>query len=132
MIPNFNSRGDFKLIDFGFARKWTGVAIRETCGSLGYMAPEIIRTYAYGHTVDVYSAGMVFYVLTVGYSPFYAETREEVQRLNAQNDISFERSWKDVDDKYIRLIRDMTSTFPSQRKAAAQLIAEFEGNTYEK
>jgi len=125
MVPDPSARGDFKLIDFGFATKWTGQAIQESCGSLGYMAPEIVCSHPYGQTVDVYSAGMIFYVVAVGYSPFYATSKKEVLRLNAKNHISFDRSWETVDCKVSRLIKGMTSTWPSQRKGAKELRTEF-------
>jgi len=121
MIPDCTARGDFKLIDFGFAMQWTGVQIEQSCGSPGYMAPEIIWTRSHGQSLDVYSAGMVFYVLIAGCSPFFATRRSEVIRLNAENDVTFGQQWTAAKGKFRSLIRDMTCTDPSLRKTAAQL-----------
>ena len=125
MIPDSATRGDFKLIDFGFATNWTGTDIKESCGSPGYMAPELMSEHSHGQSVDIYSAGMVFYVLIAGYSPFYATSRSEVLRLNAENSITFGDKWKVVDIAYIELIESMTATDPRQRKSVALLKAAF-------
>jgi len=120
MIPDCTARGDFKLIDFGFATQWTGVQIDASCGSPGYMAPEIIWTRSHGDTLDVYSAGMVFYVLIAGCSPFFATRRSEVIRLNAENDVTFGQQWTAAKGKFRGLIKDMTCTDPSLRKTAVE------------
>lgn len=59
-----NSHGDFKLGDFGIARrlenKSTGMSIK---GTYNYMAPEIERGEDYDSSVDTYSLGLVLYKL---------------------------------------------------------------------
>ncbi len=57
-----NQFGDFKLGDFGIARKLgnvTGGLSRK--GTYNYMAPEIERSNQYDSTVDLYSLGLVLY-----------------------------------------------------------------------
>jgi serine/threonine protein kinase len=127
MIPDSAARGEFKLIDFGFATNWTGAEIKDSCGSPGYMAPEIMWEHSHGQSVDIYSAGMVDYVLIVGYSPFYATKRSEVMRLNAENSITFGDKWVGVDCAYIEMIESMTATNPSQRQSVPLLRAAFLG-----
>ncbi|XGW29945.1 hypothetical protein V3C99_009178 [Haemonchus contortus] len=61
-----------KLGDFGFARYLKPHEKANTfCGSRAYVAPEILRAIAYtGQTVDIWSAGVVLYVMVTGVMPY--------------------------------------------------------------
>jgi calcium/calmodulin-dependent protein kinase I len=43
---------------------------REDCGSLGYTAPELLRKEPYGVEVDMFSTGVILFVVLSGYRPF--------------------------------------------------------------
>jgi calcium/calmodulin-dependent protein kinase I len=68
-----NGKEVIKLADFGFARDSS--ALTTICGSRTYMAPEIfIRTsksVQYGTSCDIWSFGVVMFVLLCGYPPFW-------------------------------------------------------------
>ena len=52
------------LPDFGFAKKVTDLLPKETaCGTPGYVAPEILRGDRYHCEVDIWSLGVICYVL---------------------------------------------------------------------
>uniref|UniRef100_A0A1I7WMG6 Protein kinase domain-containing protein n=1 Tax=Heterorhabditis bacteriophora TaxID=37862 RepID=A0A1I7WMG6_HETBA len=61
-----------KLGDFGFARYLRKDEKANTfCGSRAYVAPEILRAISYtGQTVDIWSAGIVLYVMVTGVMPY--------------------------------------------------------------
>ena len=69
MVSN-KSDFEFKLADFGLAAKFTGENLTLKCGSPGYVAPEILRNQKYGQKADVFSAGILAYILMSGRSPF--------------------------------------------------------------
>ena len=65
-----------ELCDFGFATHFDPngpPALRDGVGTAAYMAPEIIRRVPYGAAVDVWSAGVIAFILLVGYPPFFDE-----------------------------------------------------------
>jgi calcium/calmodulin-dependent protein kinase I len=71
---------DLKLIDFGFATRFgAGIAPENRlCGTPGYVAPEMLRSAPYGSEVDMWSLGVIMYVLLAGMPPFSIENGEEL------------------------------------------------------
>ncbi len=58
-----SENGDYKLGDFGIAKTVEKTSGGTKIGTYEYMAPEVYRDMPYGHTVDIYSLGMVLYWL---------------------------------------------------------------------
>ena len=68
MIPKTTGDkfAEMKVIDFGFARLVKpGEFLREYCGSYHYLAPEMIKREPYDLKVDLWSVGVVTYILYV-------------------------------------------------------------------
>ncbi|VDK69984.1 unnamed protein product [Dibothriocephalus latus] len=65
-----------KLADFGLATEVTR-PLRTTCGTPTYIAPEMLLGIGYGLEVDVWSLGVIFYILLCGYPPFRSATRSQ-------------------------------------------------------
>ena len=68
-----------KIIDFGFACTVEDAhALHGLCGSPGYVAPEIIKEKGgYGLSVDMWSIGVILYILLTGIPPFTGDSDEE-------------------------------------------------------
>ncbi|XP_012882036.1 PREDICTED: maternal embryonic leucine zipper kinase [Dipodomys ordii] len=70
----FDEYHKLKLIDFGLCAKPKGnkdYHLQTCCGSLAYAAPELIQGKSYlGSEADVWSMGILFYVLMCGFLPF--------------------------------------------------------------
>merc|ERR1719263_1017641 len=70
---------DIKITDFGFATFFdTSKKLDEVLGSPIYMPPEIVKKQLYDSKVDIWSAGVVVFILLTGTPPFVAESKEEV------------------------------------------------------
>lgn len=63
-----------KIADFGFAiRGAEKNALKTQCGTPGYVAPEILQNQPYDRAVDMWSIGVITYVLLGGYPPFHED-----------------------------------------------------------
>ena len=122
ILTDPNDKTQFKLIDFGFATKYMGRELHDTCGSPGYVAPEIILKHQHGPTVDIYSAGIIFYILLCGYSPFYSTKKAEVIKKNAKNEIPYQGVWMHMDSRLVKMVKVMTNFNAKQRTSAGELM----------
>eukprot|EP00439_Symbiodinium_sp_Y106_P029520 s6480_g3.t1 len=70
----------FKLCDFGFAAHDKGDGLNDRLGSPDTVAPEIVVGTKYSMPVDMWSAGVLVYMMLSAAPPFYATTDSEVLR----------------------------------------------------
>lgn len=64
---------ELKLIDFGFANASVGNSLNDFVGTPYFIAPEIINREKYGSGVDIWSLGVMAYLLIDGDYPFEAQ-----------------------------------------------------------
>lgn len=90
ILENASSlESNVKLVDFGFAQVETELTLRQPsrvlCGTPGYMAPEILRDKSYSAQVDMWSLGVVVYVLLSGTLPFVPDNDLQVMVRRCQH-----------------------------------------------
>jgi serine/threonine protein kinase len=61
------------ISDFGLSKMEDSGIMATACGTPGYVAPEVLAQKPYGKEVDVWSIGVISYILLCGYPPFYDE-----------------------------------------------------------
>ena len=87
-----------RLVDFGFS-KYHVPHDQRMCTKLGspyYMSPDILNG-SYDRTVDLWSAGVVFFVMLCGYPPFNGDTDSEIYDAIKKGIIVFEEEiWGDL------------------------------------
>ncbi|PBC28961.1 Calcium/calmodulin-dependent protein kinase type [Apis cerana cerana] len=71
----YNPDEDSKIMisDFGLSKMEDSGIMATACGTPGYVAPEVLAQKPYGKAVDVWSIGVISYILLCGYPPFYDE-----------------------------------------------------------
>lgn len=113
-----------KIADFGFAKNLRGGTDNEMCGTPGYVAPEIIRRKHYRHTVDVWSAGVIVYILLGGYPPFWDSNQKRLFKKIKHGAYEFHDAyWAHVSDDAKDLIRRMLTVDPKERITARQCLS---------
>ena len=75
----FDERGYVFITDFGIARIWTAENSKDTSGTPGYMAPEVIFRQNHGIAVDYFALGVILYELMMGRRPYVGRDRKEIR-----------------------------------------------------
>jgi len=119
-----DSDTDVKISDFGSAKTVTFPnSLRTQCGTEGYVAPEILEHRpAYDVSCDMWSLGVIIYIVLGGYRPFRGEG-EDVMRQIRYGDYKFhKRYWGHVSDDAKNLIRSMLTVDPEKRITAENAL----------
>lgn len=122
----FDSSSDdaaLKATDFGLSVFYKpGESFSDVVGSPYYVAPEVLRKH-YGPEADVWSAGVILYILLSGVPPFWAETEMGIFRQILQGKLDFESEpWPAISQSAKDLIRKMLDRNPKKRLTAHQVL----------
>ncbi|GAV61826.1 Pkinase domain-containing protein [Cephalotus follicularis] len=112
-----------KLADFGLATYIKpGESLHGTVGSPFYIAPEVLAG-AYNHSADVWSAGVILYILLSGMPPFWGNTKSRIFDAVRTADLRFPSDpWDRISESAKNLVRGMLCTDPSRRLTANQVL----------
>lgn len=114
---------DLLIADFGLSRIMDEEkfhVLTTTCGTPGYMAPEIFKKTGHGKPVDLWAIGVITYFLLCGYTPFDRDSDfEEMQAiLNADYSFTPVEYWRGVSSHAKDFIRRCLTIDPSRRITA--------------
>ncbi|AEE82418.1 putative calcium dependent protein kinase [Arabidopsis thaliana] len=112
-----------KVTDFGLsAFIEEGKIYKDVVGSPYYVAPEVLRQ-SYGKEIDIWSAGVILYILLCGVPPFWADNEEGVFVEILKCKIDFVREpWPSISDSAKDLVEKMLTEDPKRRITAAQVL----------
>lgn len=127
--------GNFKIGDFGIARICDRTSANlSKKGTLNYMAPEVFHGGDYGHTVDIYSLGLVLYkLLNNNRLPFYPDgasyssgdmQQALIDRMSGKKEMPLPKS---ASPEFGKIVRRMCAHNPEDRyQNAAEIVADLE------
>ncbi|KAE8739837.1 hypothetical protein FOCC_FOCC014660 [Frankliniella occidentalis] len=115
---------DIKLCDFGISRVIrSGIEVREILGTPDYVAPEVLSYEPISLATDIWSVGVLAYVLLSGYSPFAGDTKQETFCNISQCTLNFpEELFEGVSEDARDFIRTTLQTDPGCRLSARQCL----------
>lgn len=114
-----------KLADFGFAKRISGDNYLSTlCGTAQYVAPEILdfEIEGYDERCDMWSVGVVIYILLGGYAPFEGEP-DELAQFIIQGDYEFhDKYWSEISESAKDMISNLLQVEPRLRLNAEDAL----------
>lgn len=114
--------GDLKLIDFGLSKQVKNKKMKTIVGTPYYIAPEVLQG-KYGLKCDVWSLGVIMYILLSGYLPFGGSGAAEVFEKVSEGKYSFsQKEWKKVSKEGMDLIEHMLEVDTKKRYTAEQCL----------
>ena len=75
-----DEEGHAMLTDFGLSKEgvYDNFMARSFCGSLAYLAPEMVKRQGHGKAVDWYLLGVLLYEMLVGVPPYFSSNRDQL------------------------------------------------------
>ena len=118
---------DLLIADFGLSRIMDEEqfhVLTTTCGTPGYMAPEIFKKTGHGKPVDIWAIGVITYFLLCGYTPFDRDSNLEEMQAILVADYSFTpiEYWRGVSQSAREFIKKCLTVNPTQRMTAHQAL----------
>ncbi|KAI4384335.1 hypothetical protein MLD38_002506 [Melastoma candidum] len=112
-----------KTIDFGLSVFFKpGETFTDVVGSPYYVAPEVLKK-RYGPESDVWSAGIILYILLSGVPPFWAESEQGIFEQVLHGDLDFSSDpWPSVSEGAKDLVRKMLVRDPKRRLTAHEVL----------
>ena len=108
----FGKEGLLKLCDFGWAKELNLENRSTFCGTVEYMAPEIVGSENYDFGVDIWSLGILLYELIFGHSPFKAKNMKSVILNIKSHDLTYD---KPISHECKNLIEKILNINPQKR-----------------
>jgi len=106
-----------KISDFGLARFVTQESLATTtCGTPGYVAPEVLSTQSYDHRCDYWSLAVIMFIMLSGSPPFYHQNNFELFEIIKKGKYNFSAPvWTEVSIEAKDLIRRLLRRNPEHR-----------------
>lgn len=120
LLLKAGSDTEVKISDFGYAKTVTFPnSLRTQCGTEGYVAPEILEHRpTYDVACDIWSIGVVIYIVLGGYRPFRGEGDEVMKQIRYGEYKFHKRYWSHVSAEAKDLITEMLTVDPEKRITA--------------
>ncbi|XP_038065822.1 myosin light chain kinase A-like [Patiria miniata] len=118
---------NIKLSDFGLSilkgRAGSDSMMQTMCGTPMYMAPEVIDNQGYSQQCDVWSIGVIAYMLLSGYPPFTGRDEDSLYEAIRKGELDFSGAvWKKVSSEAKNAIQGLLTVDPAHRLTASELL----------
>ncbi|CAL8336195.1 unnamed protein product [Merluccius merluccius] len=123
-----HGKGILKLTDFGFAKETTlHNPLQTPCYTPYYVAPEVLGPEKYDKSCDMWSLGVIMYILLCGFPPFYSNTGQAIspgmKRRIRMGQYEFPNpEWAEVSQQAKDLIHQLLKTDPNERMTITKFM----------
>lgn len=111
-----------KLIDFGFSKFWNRSKKMDlSCGTLSYVAPEVLKK-SYTDKCDMWSFGVVVFVLLSGYMPFAGDEADQAEAIRCGSYTMKKPVWKQVSRQGADFVKRCLITDAEERLSSSDAL----------
>ncbi len=111
---------DYDLARVNYSPEWEGST---PCGTIHYMAPEVIRRDKYSLAIDCWSLGVILYILLSGCMPFSGKNDDQIESAIEKGEyVLTGELWDEVSDEAKDLVKKLLKMDPSERIPAAECL----------
>ncbi|OUC43292.1 kinase domain protein [Trichinella nativa] len=112
------------ISDFGLSKSVESDVMATACGTPGYVAPEVLAQQPYGKAVDVWSIGVIAYILLCGYPPFYDENDINLFAQIMRGEYEFDSPyWDEISESAKDFISHLMCVDPDHRYTCKEALA---------
>ncbi|KAF2300694.1 hypothetical protein GH714_015192 [Hevea brasiliensis] len=124
LFLNESDDSTLKIMDFGLssAEEFTDPVVG-LFGSIDYVSPEALSQGRISSKSDMWSLGVIMYILLSGYPPFIAQSNRQKQQMIIAGEFSFyEKTWRNITSSAKQLITDLLQVDPDKRPSALDIL----------
>ncbi|OMJ76155.1 hypothetical protein SteCoe_24527 [Stentor coeruleus] len=115
IFESVDSESLLKIIDFGSAQYLKKKVYKKKCGTILYMSPQVLEG-KYTEKCDIWSIGIIFYIMISGTHPFYSDTEQDLLDKIRHLPIQFKsQKWANVSSETKHLISSMLAKKENER-----------------
>lgn len=115
---------DLKIADFGLSKLiLPKEKMIQPCGTLSYVAPEVLTNQGYGKEADLWSIGVIMFLLICGKLPFDGASADDIIKATVQGDLKVNpHVWGKLSDPAKSLLRSLLNKSASERVTAREAL----------
>jgi calcium-dependent protein kinase len=113
-----------KVIDFGTCEILKKKKLTEQIGTSFYIAPEVIKN-SYNEKCDLWSCGVILYILLCGSPPFYGKNEKEIFKKIIEGNFTFRHKiWNKISNEAKNLVLKLLQVKPDKRLSAKEALED--------
>ncbi|XP_061661094.1 serine/threonine-protein kinase 17A [Syngnathoides biaculeatus] len=123
LLTSSSPLGDIKIVDFGLSRIVSShQELREIMGTPEYVAPEILNYEPISTATDMWSIGVLAYMMLTGLSPFLGKDKQETFLNISQMNVSYDEDELQELDQAVSFIQTLLRKQPQVRATAEECL----------
>jgi len=118
LMTDHTEEAEVKITDFGLSKVFDAQTqvMQTPCGTPGYIAPEVLLMVGYDKQCDIWSLGVIVYILLCGFPPFYADNDAQLFEKIKKGEFEFLRPyWDPISSSAKDCINKMLTVDPKKR-----------------
>ncbi|XP_029015480.1 serine/threonine kinase 17a like [Betta splendens] len=124
LLTSARPLGDIRIVDFGLSRRMDSITeVREILGTPEYVAPEILNYEPISTATDMWSIGVLTYVMLTGESPFLGDDKQETFLNISQVNVDYSQdTFEGISPQAVDFIKTLLVKNPRKRATAEECL----------